>query len=262
MVRISALNRLSVLTAGGTLLLGVTLWTSSHSQSIEKPDTPLKVALVLDCITQPRFQEDMRNFGMERLLPTAGGHLVAGQLVLSTPKDLDLFKTAENSHRDFVIGFFHCAHIPGKLVSVGSELGHPPPTTPATDSPTAKGGFPPMAEALALSNPAASISPVCYSLRHLYHGDRKIASEEQMNVRREMGKAAQKALPKLMKGQGAEQDAGAWLIVTRPVRAMKTSCLKCHQGAKMGDTLGALAYAVNKKAFPNDPPGVSPRGGF
>jgi hypothetical protein len=260
MVRISALNRLSVLTVGGTLLLGITLWTSSHSQSIEKPDTPLKVALVLDCITQPRFQEDMKNFGMSRMLPTAGGHLMAGRLLLSSPKERDLFKTAENSHRDFVIGFFHCAHIPGKLAPARSVPGQP--STARTEKPAGKGGFGSMTGSPGFSDPVDSISQVCNHMLHLYHGDRKIASEEDVNVTREMGKAAQKALPKLMKGQGAEQDAGNWLVVARPVLAMKTSCLKCHQGAKIGDTLGVLTYAVNKKAFPNDPSIVSQRGGF
>ena len=81
LVRKPVLKTLCALMASGTLLLGVTLLTSSHSQSIDKPDTPLKVALVLDCITQPRFQDDTRDFGLSRLLPIAGGHLAMGQLV-------------------------------------------------------------------------------------------------------------------------------------------------------------------------------------
>lgn len=249
-VRKPALKTLCALTASGTLLLGVTLLTSSRSQSIDKPDTPLKVALVLDCITQPRFQDDMKNFGMSRLLPAAGGHLAMGQLMLMTQKDRELMQTADNAHRDYAIGFFHCAHVPGSpsKTPAGIRPGGSFPEHPrklderskpgqVTDAPTPS------------SDLAERVSPVRNSLRHLYHGDRKVASETEQNLYREMGKAAQKALPKLMKGQGVEQDAGDWLVVARPVRAMKTSCLKCHQGAKQGDTLGVLTYVVSKKTF-------------
>ena len=97
------------------------------------------------------------------------------------------------------------------------------------------------------------VTPVCDSLLALYHIDRKTASEEEQKIYREMGQAAQKGLPKLMKGQGITQDAGDWLVVAQPVRAMKTSCLKCHQGAQQGDTLGVLTYVVSKKTFAEPP---------
>jgi len=37
-----------------------------------------------------------------------------------------------------------------------------------------------------------------------------------------------------------------WLVVMRPIRATKPSCLGCHAGAKPGDTLGAMVYTVQK----------------
>jgi len=239
--RKSARKRTAVLIAGGTLLFGITLLTSSRSQSIDKPDTPLKVALVLDCLIQPRFQDDMKNFGMSRMLPTAGGHLVYGQLALPTQKDRDLFKTAESGHRDFLVGFVHCAHVPGQMKIGGlSPSGSAVP--PGRSGRSSFGGASP-------DDSTVRVTPVCNHLRNLYLTQGKTAEAENGKLNAEMTKAAQKALPKLLKGQGAEQDSGDWLVVTRPVRAMKDSCLKCHEGAKLGDTLGALAYVVSKKTF-------------
>ncbi|MCW3098412.1 MAG: hypothetical protein JWL77_4030 [Chthonomonadaceae bacterium] len=266
--RINARNRFRILTAGGALLLGVTLWTSSHSQSIDKPDTPLKVALVLDCVTQPRFQDDMKSFGMSRMLPTAGGHLVAGRLVLSTQKERDLFKIAENSHRDFLIGFYHCAHIPGSFPNSPGTTNTPDAASEKQDKRSAKA----KPRSVSMDTPgfdaSDGISPVCNDLRHLYStpSTAPTAGTIQTDLYKEMGKAAHKALPKLLKGQGAQQDSSDWLIVMQPVRAMKASCLKCHEGAKQGDTLGVLAYAVSKKTFadalPTVPSAGPTRGGF
>lgn len=255
--RTSTLNRLRTLTAGGTLLLGITLWTASRSQSIEKPDAPLKVALVLDSITQPRFQEDLKNFGMSRLLPAAGGHLVAGQLLLPTQKDRALFKTAESAHRDFLIGFVHCANLPGharKVLPI-SHPAEPSPKRPTTSK--EKSGLAMSASDPTFTLPATVVSPICNHLGHLYATRPTTASAEETALYQEMSKAAHKALPILIKGEGAEQASGDWLIVTRPVRAMKASCLKCHEGAKLGDTLGAMAYAVSKKTFADPFPHVA-----
>ena len=254
----SAPQRTAALIAGGTLLFGITLLTSSHSQSIDKPDTPLKVALVLDCLIQPRFQDDMKNFGMSRMVPTAGGHLVYGNLVLPTQKDRDLFKTAENGHRDFQVGFVHCAHVPGHLKTAASTSPEgkmsPRRSTMASGRPS-RGSF----GADSPDKSTVSVIPVCNHLRSLYLTQKKTAATENEKLNTEMNKAAQKALPKLLKGQGTEQDSGDWLIVTRPVRAMKDSCLKCHEGAKLGDTLGALAYVVSKKTVASALPTSSAR---
>ena len=257
-----ALKTLSALTAGGALLLGVTLWTSSGSQSLSKPDTPLKVALVLDCITQPRFQEEMQNFGMSRMLPTAGGHLAAGQLMLPTQKDRDLLKMAANSRRAFAIGFFHCAHLPGKSVPALKipTSSQAPAVRPGKPTVTV-GAVEGVAPAPIYREPAEKLTLVYSGLAPLYKAEPKTANVQMTNLFKQMGKAAQSALPILMQGRGAEQEAGDWLVVTRPVRAMKTSCLKCHQGAKQGDTLGVLTYIVSKKTFAAVTP-TTQKGGF
>lgn len=57
------------------------------------------------------------------------------------------------------------------------------------------------------------------------------------------------ALPQLLLGKDAEVSTKDWLMVMRPVRAMKESCLKCHHGAKLGATLGVLTFAVSKQTL-------------
>jgi hypothetical protein len=128
-----------------------------------------------------------------------------------------------------MIGFIHCAPVP-KMKGT---------TTP----------FP--------QDPNLGVSLVCNRLRHLSADHPQTANLEEGKLYKEMGAAAQQAMPTLMKGKGAEQEVGDWLVVTRPVRAMKASCLKCHQGAKLGDTLGALAYVVSKQTFATTLPAPS-----
>ena len=43
-----------------------------------------------------------------------------------------------------------------------------------------------------------------------------------------------------------DRDLGNWRLVLRPVLASRDSCLGCHAGAKRGDTLGVMVYAVDK----------------
>lgn len=257
-IRTSALNVLSGLAAGGTLLLGVTFWTSSSSQAVEKPETPLKVARLLDSLTQSRFQDDMTNFGMSRMLPAAGGHLAFGHMLLPTDQDLTRFRLAESAHRDFAIGFFHCAHISGKAAKspVFTEGTERPAGRPSL--PTAQTAARPAAPSPVLLDPAENVSHICDRLAHLYSVSGKGAYTEATKLYRQMGEAAQTALPQLKKGEGVEHDIRGWLIVLRPVRAMKASCLKCHAGAKQGDTLGVMAYIVSKQTFLPTPTAIKP----
>lgn len=242
-------SRLSTLTLGGALLCGITLWTTSHSQSVDKPDTPLKVAMVLDCITQPRFQDDMINFGVSRLAPAAGGHLLHGYLSLKSPKDKELFKSAVESHRDFAIGFFHCTHVPGKRGKVSIA----PPASGGLVTVQFQGNGKTSADRPAEAGRGGfrmySVTPISNELRHMRTLPRQIAEDQFEQINKKMGDVAEKGLPKLMKGQDVTQDSGEWLVVARPVKAMKESCLKCHEGSKKGDTLGVMTYIVSKKTF-------------
>ena len=260
-----AFNLRSALTAGGTLLCGVTLWTASYSQTTAKLDAPLKVALALDSITQTRFQDDMANFGLSRMVHVAGGHLTFGRLMLETQQDRDLFKACERSHRDFAVGFFHCLHATGDAVKASAGIRgkerpavHSTPSAAKTQSIAQKAQLKPPKPEPEFTDPAERVSQISNHLIHLHLTHRATtpdssALNEDTLLFREMGRIAQNALPKLMKGQGVEQETADWLTVMRPVRATKASCLHCHTGAKQGDTLGVMTYVVSKRSFINAP---------
>lgn len=69
-----------------------------------------------------------------------------------------------------------------------------------------------------------------------------IALDEMIN------KTCVQASPRLLRGQAVQADRGKWVIWMSPVRAEQETCLSCHTGAKRGDTLGVMAYAVSKTA--------------
>ena len=50
----------------------------------------------------------------------------------------------------------------------------------------------------------------------------------------------------LKQGLPAQADYQNWVVVMRPVRALHQGCIMCHAGAKRGDTLGVMVYAVDK----------------
>src|SRR5216110_2633601 len=108
-----------LMAAGSALLLTVTLFPS-HSQSISKADTPLKVALLLDCVIQPRFQKDAGVFGMDRIITLNGHRAISGSLIGLDKQEKELLQRVTEANRDFSISFLHCAHVPGKYkTSVG-----------------------------------------------------------------------------------------------------------------------------------------------
>jgi hypothetical protein len=59
--------------------------------------------------------------------------------------------------------------------------------------------------------------------------------------------AATDALVQLKKGHPAQSDRAGWTYAMRPIRASKSNCIGCHIGAKIGDTLGIMIYAVNTR---------------
>ena len=52
-------------------------------------------------------------------------------------------------------------------------------------------------------------------------------------------------LPQLMNGKEYRSEKADWTMLMRPTLA-KQECLSCHKGAKSGDTLGVMVYAVRK----------------
>jgi len=210
------IRSLSLALAVGSLPLLLAL--SLHSQPT--PGTPRQVAEALDKIVQPRFQDvTTGQFGMMRLIPVASGHPAVGfygGFRTSTPAEAALLAAADAPHRPYIMAFLHCAHVPGR-----------------------PGAYP-----ISLQRPF--LAPIASRAFALPQGPEHVqASMERDSAL--IQKTATDALPALRKGRPQEKTVGEWLVVMRPVRASTATCLGCHSGAKRGDTLGVMVYAVRNK---------------
>lgn len=215
------------------LLLTAAL-TPTRSQSIEKAETPLQVAQLLDCIIQPRFQNDIGVFGLSRVV-TMSGHQPIASLYPNTDTEKTLLHRANAANREYILTFLHTTHVPGKAKNPGGK-----------------------ASGAAFTQEFRFAEASCTTLAtHVVATNeppRKTARGKHTNVplskiyqeTEKIGKVAKNELSALKQGKDREGDCGDWQVVMRPVRALKDSCLKCHQGAKRGDTLGVMVYAVSK----------------
>ena len=236
-----SLTLVGLLAAGAAPLL-LTLSLQSRPapapQIVFDPHSPRHVADQLDAIIQPRFQDDRAGvFGTGRIVPMVRGHIAVNGFQPATPTETFLWKQVVGERRPYHVGFLHCAHVPGKYE--GSPLLTPfPAATPLPRFVTPK---PYVSELLWHSFPSAAPN----------WNDPKVRSQreaEEQSLGNLLQQAAVEAMPALLKGQGQEKTVHGWLIVTRPVRASKDSCLTCHVGAHRGDTLGAMVYAVGDAA--------------
>lgn len=222
------------LACSGSLLLLAAL-PPTRGQSIGKAETPLQVAQLLDCVIQPRFQEDAGVFGLSRII-TLIGHERVASLQPRTDQEESLLHRANAANREYMLGFLHTTHVPGQMrrqgvspsvaprpvpMAVPAEVAYFTLITHVVKERLPRGGFPgsftPTARMRQFSRDCAQIE--------------KVAKSEW--IRR--------------KGNGeAVADCDGWKVVLRPVRALKDSCVNCHQGSKRGDTLGVMVYAVGK----------------
>jgi len=214
---------LSLATVAGSapLLLALSL----HGRPAPPPPavagTPQQIANALDKIVQPRFQDvTAGQFGMTRLMPVASGHQAVGfydDFRTSTPAEAALLAAADAPHHPYIMAFLHCAHVPGR----------------------------PGAHPFVMPRPwLARITSRAFALPQ---GPEHVQASMERDAAL-IQKTATDALPGLRKGRPQEKAVGDWLVVMRPVRASTLSCLGCHSGAKRGDTLGVMVYAVRNKA--------------
>ena len=211
--RIRSLS-LALTAAGVPLLLALSL----HGQPAM--GTPRQVAEALDKIVQPRFQDvSAGQFGLTRLIPVASGHPAVGfdgGFRTSTPAEAALLAAADAPRRPYIMAFLHCAHVPG-----------------------GPGARPPSLQRPFLAHITSRAFALPQSPEHVQAGMERDSALIQ--------KTATDALPALRNGRPQEKTAGDWLVVMRPVRASTPTCLSCHSGAKRGDTLGVMVYAVRNK---------------
>ena len=192
-------------------LLALTLPAlSSHPDT--SPQTPQQVADTLDSIVQPRFQKNAGRFGVDRVL--LAGHDTAHGLAAENAGERRKFQQVNAAHRPYVIAFLHCAHKPGQYRH-SKEHGD--------------GMTDPSVETLAAETATED-------------GVGKLWDWSDANL----DKAVLPEVATLRRGAGVDKDFGNWRVVLRPVRADREACLSCHAGAKRGDTLGVMVYAVDK----------------
>jgi hypothetical protein len=206
---------LSLATVAGSapLLLALSLQGRPALPPPTSAETPQQVADTLDSIVQPRFQQNAGRFGVDRI--AFAGHDNIYGLSGVTASEKRRFRRVNAAHRPYVIAFLHCAHKPGRdLLSKTRDKEEAPIPSLQT-----------LAAATATDT-----------------GSQKLWDWSDTHLE----KAVLPDLPVLRQGTGMDRDLGNWRLVLRPVRASRDSCLGCHAGARRGDTLGVMVYAVDK----------------
>ncbi|MGI4789690.1 MAG: hypothetical protein ACRYFS_12660, partial [Janthinobacterium lividum] len=208
------LRKRSIASASVPLCFALALPASGgHSTDMQK--TPQQVADTLDSIVQPRFQKNVGRFGVDRIY--LGGHDNAYDLVGANTKERRQFQQINSAHRPYVVAFLHCAHKPGQD-RVSKERGD------------------------ALTQPSLQVLATATATEN---GSGRLWQWADANL----FKVTRPALTELRQGYGVNKDYGNWYVVMRPVRALHQACLGCHAGAKQGDTLAVMVYAVDKNTI-------------
>ncbi len=240
--------------AAGTvpLLLALSLRGQTLPSAPVTPDaaTPRQIADSLDAIMQPRFQDDRAGvFGTGRLVPTVRGHIAVNYFQPNTDLEKKLWSQAMGTHRPFLVSFLHCAHVPGKFKDAPASITYPSQTVRVPTALPNSAAVPWMVARPSMDRLIdQTFTPGPDWTNPNVRARVAAANQARQEI---LQQVATDALPALRHGQSQEKMMGDWLVVMRPVRASKDSCLTCHVGAKRGDTLGAMVYAVSNTVNKN-----------
>lgn len=221
--------RQSATLLSGTALFAGSLLAAAFAAPTPDAATPQQVAETLDSIVQPRFQKNAGRFGADRVF-ALDGHGNVHWVDADSRSERRRFAAVKASHRPYIIAFLHCRHKPGAHIDPATK---PEPfdlPVPSVNSLTAVGATQVGADRMynwADNSLLSVVRPHLASLKH---------------------------------GQGASAQYESWVVVMRPVRALHESCLTCHAGAKRGDTLGVMVYAVDKNQKTQGQSFVAPGG--
>ena len=222
-------HRTTVLFFGTVIGLAVAYY-SAAGQGNATRQAPRCVADALDTLIQPRFQIDAGVFGMERI-GVPGHDAIVFDNSDRTHFLAKLAAITHNTGRVATVGFLHCARKPGKYRP--SDFSESPPDV----------------KQLILAKPYYDMY---YLLKNqvYYNGSDGAPTEEAAAWTRQNKSAVEaacmRALPGLREGKQQTAQVGEMLVVMRPVRAFRASCIGCHSGARRGDTLGAMVYTISK----------------
>ena len=208
-------------------------------QEAKHRSSPKTVADLLDKLVQPRFLQDAGKFGMDRLVIV--GHEdqsdhkdeTVYQLEAQNGKEKTLLHAANAAKRDYAIGFLHCAHKPGKFLPKSK-------TNAGSTSESISSG----------SN--FEMLVIREDDQNLYGTSDDFQAEDWTTPNLDgINRAVKKNLLRLKQGQAVDVNMKRLFLALRPIRASKDACLSCHHGAKRGDTLGIMVYAVSAKTRQN-----------
>ena len=225
----SITSRRSLALLGGTLLFTVTLLAAAFATPLPYAAGPQQVAETLDSIVQPRFQQNAGRFGVDRVF-ALDGHGNIHWVDSDVRSERRRFASVKASHRPYVIAFLHCRHKPGAHIDPPTKPQQSDMPVPSINALTAVGG--------------TQIGAV----RMYEWADKNLQPVVTGHW------------ATLKQGRPAQADYQNWVVVMRPVRALHEGCITCHAGAKRGDTLGVMVYAVDKNQKIKGQSFVSPGG--
>lgn len=203
--------------SAGVAIPGIRAETSSDIM------TSAQVVKLLDGFVQRRFLEDNGKFGLMRLPPPVSGHdTVQYKLHAQDSGEKEVIRAVNAFEYEYLVEFLHCKHVPGRKQDPPAE-----PEKEGVKSIT-------LVAAKSASTPFAPYS---------FPKERK---QFRTDTEEPILKQAGSIFGRLAKGAAVDTTVGTWQVSFRPVRASKQSCLNCHAGARMGDTLGVMAYAVRQ----------------
>jgi len=189
---------------------------------------PLKVAEALDALVQPRFLQHAGRFGMSRVF-SPYGHERVSILTPVNPEEQRALTSLNSHNHDWSISFLRLPHPRGTYGA--SEHGNP----------------------FIFRGDTTKLRPALYPLgvRRETLSDPKAGGVPPrdgtvMGASPVVARLALDALPRLQAGEKVDVVGEKRHVAMRPVRAAKEACLGCHKGAKMGDTLGVMVYAVDR----------------
>ena len=223
----SIYSRCTKLAPGIALLITASAITALSDQPVEKSHRSASgstVILLLDGYIQTRFEQDNDKFGLSRLAPPVNGHNTIGyQLNAADSGEKELIHSINSSGYEYLVEFVHCTHVPGWRVQHDENQ---------NNAVSVRG----MTLVAAKSKDSLFDAHSTSEARRTFRKNHEEPIEKQAAV----------MIAKVAAGKTVDTRVGSWQVAFRSVRASKSSCLGCHIGAKAGDMLGMVAYAVRR----------------
>ena len=215
--------------------------SATSGQSISKADTPLKVADVLDCFVQKRFEKGDERLGVTRMVSIIGHTYV--RLFPETPEEKKLLAAAKAAGRPYLVSFLHCDVPPSRLAA--GKNSYPEYTLARKSSPQ-----PYLLQlGMDMMAPESGSQTVRHS-RAVDPGSAELVRSRWQSMSKELEPITKRAvaeIPRLKQNRRVDFRQGDLTVALRPVIARNSGCISCHTQSKQGDTLGVMVYAVSNK---------------